>query len=79
MSLEWLDRAVPAIQSAGSLALAKICLEIYNRDWPRNASSFQALHEKGGFLDSVQVTAWTSLALAERTNWLGPVGVRATL
>jgi hypothetical protein len=78
MSLDWLEREAPSIQSAGSLALAKICLEIYNRDWPRSASSFRALHEKSGFLDSVQVMAWTSLALAAGTEWLGPGVAKAT-
>jgi len=77
MSLDWLESAVATIQSAGSLALAKICIAAYGRDWPRNALVFQALYEKSGFLDSVQVAAWTSLALAAGSDWLDPAGAKA--
>jgi hypothetical protein len=73
MSLDWLEGAVAGVNSAGSLALAKICLETHGRSWTRSAPCFAALYEKNGFLESVQVAAWVCLALGERTGWLNPV------
>jgi hypothetical protein len=72
MGLEWLERSAVHIQSAGSLALAKICLETYGRDWPADAPVLPDLYERNGFLESVQVTSWTLLALSPRERWLTP-------
>jgi hypothetical protein len=73
-SLQWLERSVPGLQSAASLALARICLRAYGRAWPLQAGKFGDLHVKNEFLQSVQVVAWICLALSQRT-WLG--GLRA--
>jgi Prenyltransferase and squalene oxidase repeat len=70
-SLEWLERSVPGIRSAGSLALARMCLSAYGREWPEAAPAFSELHARGEFLDNVQVVAWTCLAL-NRSDWLAP-------
>jgi hypothetical protein len=78
MSLEWLEASVANIQSAGSLALAKICLETYGRNWPGNPTSFHDLYERNGFLESVQTAAWTCLALSDRTSWLSSAGIETT-
>ncbi len=61
-SLDWLVRALIGIRSPGSLALAKICLAVYERNWPSNALSLSDLVEKNGFLENVPVAAWISLA-----------------
>jgi Prenyltransferase and squalene oxidase repeat len=70
MSLDWLVRNIAAIRSGGSLALAKICLETYGRKWPVDAPSLADLYENSGFLESVQVVAWSLLAISERARWL---------
>ena len=61
-SLEWLERAVVGIRSPGSLALAKIGLAPYEREWPSGAPSLNELVEKNGFLESVPIAAWIRLA-----------------
>jgi Squalene-hopene cyclase C-terminal domain/Prenyltransferase and squalene oxidase repeat len=69
-SLAWLAASVPSIKSAGSLALARICLETYGRPWPSSARDLQLLYSGNAFLDSVQVAAWASLTTSGRRNWL---------
>jgi hypothetical protein len=73
-SMDWLSRSVPTIQSAASLASAKVCMEAYGRRWPEDAPLFQDLHDRNGFLNSTQVAAWTCLALMERAKWLDRTG-----
>ncbi len=68
-SLGWLERSIANIQAAGSLAVARICLSAYGREWPAQAARFAALHTNGEFLESVQVTAWTCMALSGQ-DWL---------
>jgi len=58
------------IQSAGSLALAKICMEMCGGRWPADAPVLADLYERNGFLESIQVAAWTYLALSARPRWL---------
>jgi hypothetical protein len=72
MSLDWLENGVSHIHGAGSLALARICLETYGRSWPTGAPEPRDFHRKNEFLQSVQVTAWTCLALDSRRPWLTP-------
>jgi hypothetical protein len=72
-SLEWLERSVPSIQGAGSLALARMCLAAYGREWPVGAPAFSELHARGEFLDNVEVVVWTCLALSG-SGWLVSVG-----
>jgi hypothetical protein len=78
-SLDWLERTVPDVQGAGSLAVARMCLKVYGREWPAGAPKFADLHANGEFLDSVQVMAWTCMASeladglgANQNAWLGP-------
>ena len=46
MSLDWLERSIANIRSAGSLALARICLETYGRKWPADAPRLADLYER---------------------------------
>jgi hypothetical protein len=71
MSLGWLERSVANIGSAGSLALAKICVETYGRKWPADAPAVSDLYERNQFLESVPVAAWVCLAMSTRSRWLG--------
>lgn len=61
-SIDWLERTVPEIRSPGSLALARICLAAYGRNWPSDAISLSDLVNKNDFLNSVPVAAWISMA-----------------
>jgi hypothetical protein len=70
LSLEWLERNLSTFSGPGSVALAKICLETYGREWPVNAPSLADLHARNEFLGSVPVMAWTCLALSPRRRWL---------
>ena len=70
MSLDWLESNVANIGSAGSLALARICMETYGRRLAANGPVFSDLYERNGFLESVPVAAWTCLALGPRARWL---------
>jgi hypothetical protein len=72
-SLAWLERDLDNIQSAGSLALARICLDAYGRPSPA-AAKFSDLYGNSEFLQNVLIVAWTCLALSG-PSWLG--GLRA--
>jgi hypothetical protein len=69
-SLEWLEKTIPIIQSGSSLALAKICLETYDRECAVDTSRLHEIHSRNSFLDNVQTAAWTSLAFGKRERWL---------
>jgi hypothetical protein len=69
MSLAWLEKIVSEVLGAGSLALARICLETYGRRWPTNAPDVRDLYPRNEFLESVSVMAWTCLALSPRRGW----------
>ena len=77
MSLEWLERNVPKIQSPASLALSRICFDTYGRSWPPGAPELSALHAENQFLDSLQVTAWACLASGPRPRWLSSPAKKA--
>jgi Squalene-hopene cyclase C-terminal domain len=70
LSLDWLERGVGSIGAAGSLALARICLEAYGRVWPDSAPKFSDFQKKNAFLENVQVVAWVCLALSPQRSWL---------
>jgi hypothetical protein len=70
MSMKWLEQNVAIIQGPGSLALARICLDAYGRKWALDETAFQDLHQKNEFLHSIQVVAWTCLALGKKDPWL---------
>lgn len=71
MSLEWLEKNVSGILGAGSLALSKICLEAFRKQWPMNAPDLNELYVRSEFLGNVPVMAWTCLALSARSAWPG--------
>ena len=77
-SLGWLERSIANIGSAGSLALAGICMETYGRKWPADAPALPDLYERNQFLESVPVTAWCCLAMSVRSRWLGVDHAKAT-
>ena len=71
LSLAWLRNAFPTIETAGSLAVARITLENYGIEPPaakRNLSSWtgQEIAEQGS-----HVMAWVSLALNPARTWPG--------
>ena len=71
LSLAWLRNAFPTIETAGSLAVARITLENYGIEPPaakRNLSSWtgQEIAEQGS-----HVMAWVSLALNSARTWPG--------
>jgi hypothetical protein len=77
-SLGWLERSIANIGSAGSLALARICMETYGRKWPADAPALSDLYERNQFLESVPVAAWCYLAMSVRSRQLGMDHAKAT-
>jgi hypothetical protein len=69
-SLDWLEKSVRTVQSAGSLALARICLETYGRKCPISGADLCEIHKRNEFLGSVPTAAWICLALSKREQWL---------
>jgi hypothetical protein len=70
MSLAWLENNIRNIYGAGSLALARICLEAYARGWPASAPALHDFYRENEFLQNIQVTAWACLASSARRHWL---------
>jgi len=62
LSLQWLERNLSRMAGPGSLALAKICLDMYGREWTADAPSLADLYERNEFLANVPVMAWACLA-----------------
>jgi hypothetical protein len=69
-SLNWLEKTVDTVQGGASLALAKICLETYGREFPAGAARLHEIYSRNQFLVNVQTAAWTCLAFAKRERWL---------
>jgi Squalene-hopene cyclase C-terminal domain len=70
MSLEWLEKNLSQIKSARSLALSKICWEVYGRNWPPHVPTLRELYGKNEFFGSISAMAWAGLALSPRQHWL---------
>lgn len=70
MSLEWLEKNLARIESARSLALARICWETYGRIWPAGVATLPELYARNDFLDSVPAMAWACLALSAEKKLL---------
>jgi len=70
LSLEWLEQAYAQIQGPGSLALAHLCLLLYNRPVPALAPTLAALNSHNQFLGNTMVAAWAAVALSGRPRWL---------
>ena len=66
LSLHWLESNVPEIRGLGSLALARLCLDAYGREWPKTAPDFPSLHQESELVQNIQVLAWCSLALGRK-------------
>lgn len=70
LSLNWLEMNVPNVHGSGSLALARVCLEAYGRQWPNSAPEFRSFYQKTEFLKNIQVVAWYCLALGSKRRFL---------
>jgi hypothetical protein len=70
MSLDWLEKNVQDVRSAGSHALARIGLEACGRKRPTTAATFADFYSRNEFLQSVPVAAWTCLAACKQHEWL---------
>jgi prenyltransferase/squalene oxidase-like repeat protein len=77
MSLDWLGKNISNVRSAGSLAVARICLEAYDRRWPAGTPDPAEFHTQNGFLENVLVAAWTCLALNPQRSWFPAGGSNA--
>jgi prenyltransferase/squalene oxidase-like repeat protein len=70
MSLDWLEKNIENARGAGSLAQARICLEVCGRKWPATAATSADFYARNEFLQSVSVAAWTILACCKKHDWL---------
>jgi len=70
LSLDWLEKDLENIHGPGSLALARICMETYGRQWPVSAPQLSRFHSKNSSLESIPVIAWACLASGRREHWL---------
>jgi hypothetical protein len=73
MSLNWLAQTFLTISSAASLAIARITLEAYGKELPKSRRGLHELFDARAFLRTVQVVAWTSLALSPARSWFPKV------
>jgi len=71
-SLDWLEQTYSHIQGSGSLALAHLCLQIYNRRAPALEPALAALYSNNQFLSDTLVAAWAAIALSGPPRWLSP-------
>jgi hypothetical protein len=70
MSLDWLEKNIENARGAGSLALARVCLEACGRKWPATAPASADFYARNEFLQNISVAAWTSLACYKKHEWL---------
>jgi Squalene-hopene cyclase C-terminal domain len=70
MSLDWLEKNIENARGAGSLALARICLEVCGRKWPETAPASSDFYARNEFLQNISVAAWTILACCKQHEWL---------
>ena len=75
-SLDWLAKSIQSVHSGASLALAKICLETYGREFPVSGPELHEIHSRNEFLGNVLTAAWTCLAFSKREHWLENAGRR---
>lgn len=71
-SLHWLERSYERIRGPGSLALAHLCLETYERSTPPLEPALQEIYGVNQLLHNLQAVAWAVIALASRQThaWL---------
>jgi squalene-hopene cyclase-like protein len=70
MSLDWLEKNIENAHGAGSLALARICLEVCGRKWPATAPASADFYARNEFLQNISVASWTVLACCKQHEWL---------
>jgi hypothetical protein len=70
MSLEWLEKNIANARGAGSLALARIAMEVGGRKWPENVASLADFYGRNEFLQNIPVAAWACLASCKGHEWL---------
>jgi hypothetical protein len=70
MSLDWLAKNIDDARGAGSLAQARVCLEICGRKWPTKGATLADFYRRNDFLRSVPVAAWSCLASCQQHDWL---------
>ena len=70
MSLDWLEKNIENARGAGSLALARIGMEVGGRKWPEAGPALADLYGRNEFLQNISVTAWACLASCRRHEWL---------
>ena len=70
MSLNWLEKNVENARGTGSLALARICMEVNGRRWPAAGAAVTDFCARNESMQNVPVAAWTCLASRDRHEWL---------
>jgi hypothetical protein len=70
MSLDWLERNIGKARGAGSLALARIGMEVAGRKWPQGAPTIAEMYGRNEFLQNIAVASWVCLAARQRHSWL---------
>lgn len=70
MSLDWLEKNIGNARGAGSLALARIGIEVGGRKWPHGAPTIEAMYGRNEFLQNIAVASWACLASSQRHEWL---------
>jgi len=70
MSLDWLEKNIGNARGVGSLALARIAMEVGGRKWPPGAPAIAEMYGRNEFLQSIPVAAWACLASCKSDKWL---------
>jgi hypothetical protein len=70
MSLDWLEKNIGNARGAGSLALARIGMEVGGRKWPQGAPTIAEMYGRNAFLQNIAVASWACLAARQRHEWL---------
>lgn len=76
-SLAWLRAEAPKIESAGSRAVAGMCLEAYGEPVPPGKLDLRELTPESVVQDGVHVLAWVCLALNPDRRWPLPARGKA--
>lgn len=71
-SLHWLETNLAGQLKKGltSLALAKICFDVYGENWPAGAPGVEQAAATSELTGNVMTLAWVSLALSPQADWL---------
>jgi hypothetical protein len=69
-SIEWLENNWRAVSSPGSLSLAQICLNSYERPTAAVRAGLCDAYSSGNILWNVPVASWSILAMAHTQRWL---------